>query len=297
MNKKYTSLSLFIKDYAGAAAQIVSKNYVSGGDINDAYKCTLSDGKVFFLKANRGKSSDFFHAEALGLDAILSTNTISVPSVLGYGDDPSLGSFLAIEYLEQTPRISDFWAVFAKELADLHKADTSGLTREKKYGFSDDNYIGATPQKNTGRDSWIEFFRDVRLRPQFDRAKGYFSTSDMKNIDKFLDKLDDILVEPAKPSLIHGDLWGGNFITGPDGRAWLIDPAAYVGCAEADIAMTSLFGGFAPEFYESYREYGLLMDGYVDRVDIYNLYHLLNHLNLFGGGYLSGVIRIIRKYT
>ena len=108
--------------------------------------------------------------------------------------------------------------------------------------------------------------------------------------------LDRYLVEPEKPSLVHGDLWSGNFITGSDGQAWLIDPAVYVGHAEADLAMTELFGGFHPRFYAAYREVNPLQPGYEQRRDLYNLYHLLNHLNLFGRGYLSSVLRILSRY-
>ena len=110
-------------------------------------------------------------------------------------------------------------------------------------------------------------------------------------------RLEDYLTEPEAPSLLHGDLWGGNFVTGPDGYAWLIDPAVYVGHAEADLAMTELFGGFAPNFYASYREANPVAPGYADRRELYNLYHLLNHLNLFGGGYYGSVMRIIKRYA
>ena len=112
-----------------------------------------------------------------------------------------------------------------------------------------------------------------------------------------LDHLDEYLIEPAHPSLLHGDLWSGNFVTGPDGHAWLIDPACYVGHAEADLAMKELFGGFAPSFYDAYRELCPIAMGYSDRRELYNLYHLLNHLNLFGRGYLESVMQIVRRFS
>ena len=118
-----------------------------------------------------------------------------------------------------------------------------------------------------------------------------------KRITRLLDRLEDFLVEPAHPFLLHGDLWSGNYITGNDGQAWLIDPAVYVGHAEADLAMTELFGGFAPAFYSAYGQVNPLQPGYEQRRDLYNLYHLLNHLNLFGGGYLSAVLRILNRYS
>ena len=136
-----------------------------------------------------------------------------------------------------------------------------------------------------------------RLSPQFKAAERYFDPDMKERISKLLERIDDLLVEPKAPALIHGDLWGGNFIDGDDGSAWLIDPAAYVGHPEADIAMTELFGGFAPRFYHAYRESGLIDEGYETRRDIYNLYHLLNHLNIFGGGYLGAVAGIVKRYT
>ena len=179
----------------------------------------------------------------------------------------------------------------------MHRAETTQWTPSGRYGFTDDNYIGAGKQVNAVRDGWIPFFRECRLEVQFHRAIHYFSSSDRKAMQSLLDHLDDYLEEPDRPSLLHGDLWGGNFVTGPDGQAWLIDPAVYVGHAEADLAMTELFGGFSPAFYDAYREVAGPMPGYADRRDIYNLYHLLNHLNLFGGGYYSSVMRIVRHVT
>ena len=142
----------------------------------------------------------------------------------------------------------------------------------------------------------MEFFRDCRLQPQFDRARAALSTGTIKRMENLLDYLDEYLVEPEQPSILHGDLWSGNFLVGPDGNAWLIDPAVYVGNAEADIAMTELFGGFSGAFYGAYRESGLLQPGYEERRDLYNLYHMLNHLNLFGGSYLYAVERIVERY-
>ena len=142
----------------------------------------------------------------------------------------------------------------------------------------------------------MDFFRDCRLIPQMEMAGRYFDSSHRADFRRLLDRLPDLLPEPKAPSLLHGDLWSGNFITGTDGRAWLIDPAVYVGHAEADLAMTELFGGFSDRFYAAYREVSPLDPGYRERRDLYNLYHLLNHLNLFGAGYLSSVMEIVRRY-
>ena len=135
------------------------------------------------------------------------------------------------------------------------------------FGWTSDNYIGAGKQINTQSDKWVPFFRDYRLAPQFKSAQHYFDASDWKRITRLLDHLDKYLSEPHHPSLLHGDLWSGNFITGSDGRAWLIDQAVYVGHAEADLAMTELFGGFTSLFYDAYNEVNKIDKSYHDRRD------------------------------
>ena len=272
-------------------APLRSTTPVSGGDINDAYKLTLTDGRQVFMKANRSVCLSFFQAEAEGLEAIRATDTIGVPQVIAVGKDQQYGAFLLLEWVEAAPKAHGFWETFGRSLARMHQAPAS------RFGWEKDNYIGASPQINTPHDKWVAFFRDCRLSPQIKRAQRYFDPSMRKRITRLLDHLEDFLVEPAHPSLLHGDLWSGNFITGNDGQAWLIDPAVYVGHAEADLAMTELFGGFAPAFYSAYREVNPLQPGYEQRRDLYNLYHLLNHLNLFGGGYLSAVLRILNRYS
>ena len=264
---------------------------VSGGDINAAYRLTLTDGTCIFMKANRTASPAFFQAEADGLAAIRDTGAIGVPAVIAAGNDERYGSFLLLEWIEPAPQKRDFWETFGRSLARMHLADAD------RFGWVRDNYIGSTPQINTPIESWITFFRDCRLAPQFKRALHWFDADMRKCITRLLDHLGDWLVEPPRPSLLHGDLWSGNFITGSDGQAWLIDPAVYVGHAEADLAMTELFGGFHPRFYAAYQEVNPLQAGYDERRDLYNLYHLLNHLNLFGAGYLSSVERIVRRYA
>ena len=264
---------------------------ISGGDINDAYKLILTDGRQVVMKANRSAGLSFFQAEADGLEAIHATGTIGTPKVIDVGKDQQHGAFLLLEWVEASPKPHDFWESFGRNLARMHQAPAF------HFGWGKDNYIGANPQINTPHDNWITFYRDCRLAPQFRNAQHYFDPSTRKCITRLLDHLEDHLVEPAHPSLLHGDLWSGNFITGNDGQAWLIDPAVYVGHAEADLAMTELFGGFAPAFYSAYQEVNPLQPGYEQRRDMYNLYHLLNHLNLFGGGYLSSVLRVLNRYS
>lgn len=269
---------------------------VYGGDINESFVLSLSNGRRVFVKTNRAGALDMFEAENRGLSVIRSTGTISVPDVIHsgiYGDR----AYLMMEYLSGVSRQIDFWEQFAYSLADMHKADTASFVKIRRFGFDTDNYIGSGIQINTPKDRWIDFFVECRLQPQIKRARNCFSPEDLDRVSRFLDLVPKLLTEPENPALIHGDLWSGNFITGNDGYAWLIDPAAYVGHPEAEIAMTELFGGYDARFYDAYRESGLISPGYSDRRDIYNLYHMLNHLNLFGMSYYGAVMRIINKYV
>lgn len=293
----FTSLESAIHSLFGEGTGIERRTPISGGDINEAYGLTLTGGRRIFMKSNTKENLSFFTAEAAGLDAIARTKAIGTPRILGVGTDREGGgcSFLLLEFISGRSRSRNYWEDFAGQLAAMHRAPTAGLVPDGKYGFGCDNYIGRRRQINTAHDSWINFFRECRLEPQFQDAARYFDREDRKKIGRFLDHIDEILVEPEYPSLLHGDLWSGNVITGNDGRAWLIDPAVYVGHAEADIAMTELFGGFPGSFYTAYRRAAPLQPGYERRRDVYNLYHLLNHLNMFGRGYLPEVLRIVGR--
>ena len=295
----FNSLTEALTSLFGNETEVSQSRRITGGDINEAHGLTLSDGTQIFMKSNAPENVSFFKTEAAGLTAIAGTGAIQTPRILCYGTDTEgTGySFLLLEFITAAQMVTDYWEVFAHELAAMHQASTADLVMDGIYGFFCDNYIGSGNQCNTAHDRWIPFFRDCRLEPQFRRAAHYFDSRDQRNISRLLDHLDDYLVEPEYPSLLHGDLWSGNVMTGDNGRAWLIDPAAYVGHAEADLAMTELFGGFSRTFYDAYKEAAPIQSGYDDRRDLYNLYQLLNHLNLFGTAYLSPVKRIVRKYV
>ena len=291
-----------MRDIAGIVREALGKEVakggvrsVSGGDINDAYLVALEDGQKIFLKINTPGNAAFFSAEQAGLEALRKTDAIGVPKAITAGVSRDC-SFLIMEYLEAGPRKPDYWERFGRQLATMHKAETGEWTPQGKYGFTQNNFIGAGRQNNHICDSWIDFFREYRLEQQFIWAGEYFDAYGRKAMQSLLDHLEDYLVEPEFPSLLHGDLWGGNCVTGPDGSAWLIVPAGYVGLAGADLARTELFGGFAPAFYGAYKEMSPLLPGYADRRELYNLYHLLNHLNLFGEAYYGSVMRIVRRY-
>lgn len=294
----FPSLNSAIASIFGNNNRILHTSPVAGGDINEAFRLELTDGTCVFMKANRKDNLSFFTAEAAGLDAMARTGMIGTPELLCFGTDEGRGgfSFLLMEWMQGKRQISHYWETFAHQLAAMHRAPSQKFVPGGRYGFHQNNYIGARPQTNTAYDSWVTFFRDCRLEPQIRSAEAYLGSSDLKKTGWLLDHLDDFLVEPEKPSLLHGDLWSGNVIVGNDGKAWLIDPAVYVGHAEADIAMTELFGGFPQEFYSAYREAGLLQPDYEGRRDLYNLYQLLNHLNLFGRSYLSSIRQILYKY-
>ena len=283
-----------IDELYGTSIFVNSVSPVYGGDINESFAIELSDGRTMFIKTNRAGALDMFKAEERGLSAIRSTGTISAPEVVSSGISGDR-SYLMMSYISGASGRKDFWESFAHSLADMHKADTSGFVPSGKFVFEIDNYIGSGEQRNTPEDSWIRFFTEHRLKPQFERAKRFFNYIDLEKTERLMERIPRLLVEPETPALIHGDLWSGNYVTGDDGYAWLIDPAVYVGHPEADIAMTELFGGYDRRFYEAYRESGLLMPGYEERRDIYNLYHMLNHLNLFGSGYYGAVMRIVDR--
>ena len=295
-NKEYASLEDAVSALFGEGVRIKGRRVVSGGDINDAYSLTLTDDRRVFMKSNRRDAIDFFREEARGLRAINKTGAIRTPEVLAIGTDGD-SSFLLLSMIESGRKREDFFEDFGRRLAAMHTADTATFVKGGRYGFIHDNFIGAGKQVNSPKDTWIDFFRDCRLKVQLERAAGFFTPEDIKSANRLLDRLDEYIYEPGRPSLIHGDLWGGNYMTGEDGRAWLIDPAVYVGDAEADIAMTELFGGFHESFYSAYNEVHPLKPGYNDRKEIYNLYHLLNHLNLFGPSYLPSVRRVIGRYN
>ena len=291
-----SSLKEAVSLACGGEAAVEKKQTVHGGDANDAYELFLSDGKRLFLKTNRISNADFFRAEAEGVAAIKATETIRVPHIHAIGTGDGI-SFILMEYIDRAGAGRDFWEELGVSLAALHKAETSSFVNGGKYGFKSDNYIGAGRQKNTPGNSWIEFFSECRLRPQLELASGYFDSSTIMKANRLLDSLDRFLYEPERPSLLHGDLWSGNFMSDETGHPMLIDPAVYVGCNEADIAMTELFGGFDKRFYASYFKAMGAIPEYESRRDLYNLYHLTNHLNLFGGAYLPAVMRTIERYS
>lgn len=297
----YASIEEAVKDILGAEKEIKKTERIHGGDINDAYRLTFSGGERIFVKTNSKDHMDFFTAESAGLNAIRETEQIGVPEVLGMGKDEKRGiSFLLLEYIESGPLRKSYWERFGRELAGMHRAECGRFVgadaKQEIYGFYQDNFIGAAPQKNHPKSSWIEFYRECRLVPQLSRACRYLTLEEKKKADFILEHLDYFLREPKVPSLLHGDLWSGNMMCGAGGKPWVIDPAVYAGDFEADLAMMQMFGSPSQIFYDAYNEINPIdWKGYSRRKDLYDFYHLLNHLNLFGTAYLGSVVATINR--
>ena len=262
---------------------------IGGGCIADARVATFADGSSVFVKCAAG-TPGMFEREAEGLCALASAGAIRIPKVLAVGDET-----LVLEMIHEAPQKDGFFESFGRAFAKLHDH------RGPSFGFPHDNFIGSTAQCNEPLDGfgWPEFFLQRRLRFQ---AKLATSRGHGHEIEDLLDRAEGRITELLGaaielPSLLHGDLWSGNFIVDERGEACLIDPAAYYGHREADLAMTRLFGGFSSAFYAAYDEALPLAPGHEDRLPIYQLYHLLNHLNLFGGAYYAQSVRILQRYA
>ncbi len=248
---------------------------LSGGDISMVRRLTLPSGRSAVLKTNPAVPSDFFACEAEGLAVLRVPGGPRVPEVL-----LSAPALLLLEDLHPAPPAADFWPQTGRRLAALHR------TPSPLFGFARDNFIGATPQPNPWTQSGHEFFAEHRLRFQGRLAfdAGRLTSADLTRVERLCESLPE-RVPPQPPALLHGDLWRGNVICGAQGQPALIDPAAHWGWAEAEIGLTVLFGGFPETFYDAYTAAHPLASGWQERLPIYNLYHLLNHLNMFGGGY------------
>ncbi len=269
-------------------SEVVNARPQSGGDISSSAIVSFLSGLKLFVKWNFHAPPGFFAAEAAGLTALCSSNTIRIPRVEIAEDDPAEGpAFIAMEALTVGAASPE---ALGRGLAALHR------TTERFFGFGSDNFIGSLPQRNNREKLWSTFFIDQRISPQveYGQRSGWFDWSFETVLKSKLAKIRDRLdADPSGPSLLHGDLWSGNVFWSTDGPA-LIDPAVYYGSREADLAFTELFGGFDRAFYAGYDAEYRLDIGYEKRKEILNLYHLMNHANLFGGSYIGSVGRALR---
>jgi fructosamine-3-kinase len=275
---------------AGDRTPVRALDPVGGGDINEAAR-VKTDQAQYFVKWNRRPLPNMFEVEARGLRLLTSARAVRAPHVIAVIDQPPA---LVLEWIDTGGAKAEASETLGRQLAQQHRALGAA------YGLDHDNYIGANPQRNEPGPSWIEFFRDQRLgfQTQLARRNGYLDPGRERMLERLMSRLDKwIDASACAPSLLHGDLWGGNFVADVAGEPVLIDPAVYHGDREAEIAFTELFGGFGPRFYAAYDEAWPLAPGYAERRDLYNLYHLLNHLNLFGEDYGGSVDAILRRYS
>lgn len=276
--------------HLGNRLNITSFEKKGGGSINDAALIKTSEGN-FFAKWNRTQGHEgMFKAEEAGLKRLASTQEIKVPKTIGTAEDPE-NSYLVMEYLEAGDFGYDFWEIFGTKLARMHTHSA------EQFGLPSNNFIGSLPQDNAQRAHWNDFFIENRLQPQLKRAvdQGKADQALVTKFESLYKKLDEIFPK-EKPALLHGDLWGGNFMCTLDQEPAIYDPAVYYGHREMDLAMSRLFGGFDSSFYEAYHEAFPLAPGFEKRADICNLYPLLVHVNLFPGSYIQSVRHILSKF-
>lgn len=272
--------------------KIVNSRPIGGGCINEAEVLRTEHGKKYVLKFGFSGGEAMFLKEANGLKELQKPDVLRIPKVVIAEND-----FILLEMIEHGTKGKTFWEDFGRGFARLHRYAGSF------YGFYEDNFIGSTIQLNIPTEKektdWCEFYFNKRLLFQFRLAEknGYTDSSFRSAFTKIEKRISEIISSKNKTaSLLHGDLWSGNFIIDENGNACLIDPAVYYGNREADLAMTKLFGGFDPHFYGAYNEEFPFDDGYDYRENIYKLYHVLNHLNLFGSGYYRQVLALINFY-
>jgi fructosamine-3-kinase len=268
--------------------QIQNKKSIGGGSINSAYQVTGNDGQLYFIKLNTASLEFMFQVEFDSLNELLQIDTIQIPRPVCFGTADSK-SYLVLEYITMNPSGDQQQLGYA--LAQMHKITAS------QYGWYQNNIIGSTPQSNNMQPDWLTFWREERLLPQFKMLyeKGYKNQLQPLS-DKLLNNLGSLLANHKPPaSLLHGDLWSGNYAFDDQGRPVIFDPALYYGDREADLAMTELFGGFSQDFYQAYNEAWPLDNDYNQRKTLYNLYHILNHANLFGTSYLNQAISMMQR--
>ncbi|QNL48647.1 fructosamine kinase family protein [Olivibacter sp. SDN3] len=288
----------FIKYIEEVLTQLVGNRFslekilpISGGDINDCYRIEGKD-QSFFMKVNHAtKFPNLFVLEREGLRLLKRVGGAAVPDVLTVGqfnDD----AFLILAWIEKGERTKISQENLGRMVALLHKNTADA------FGLDYDNYLGSIPQINKQHETWVGFFIAERLEKQLSRAtdNGLIGEELLDKFEKLYPKLPD-LFPVEQPTLLHGDLWNGNYVVGANSSVYLIDPAVYFGHREMDIALTSLFGGFDDAFYDAYQEINPLEKGWQSRLDLYNLYSLLFHANIFGGGYIKQVEAIANTYV
>ncbi|WP_281658929.1 fructosamine kinase family protein [Halobacillus sp. Cin3] len=275
----------------GDESRIQKQTAVSGGDINQAFY-VQTERQAYFIKTNAGVPSHFFQAEAEGLQTIQQTKTIRVPSVYHY-DMPENRepAALVMEWIESGNRNDH--AALGRQLAHMHKHTSNS------YGYGAPTFVGRLDQPNTWAPSWVDYYRTCRLGAQLDIgiSKKRMTNKRRKRMEALMSRLDQYLPAHPEASLLHGDLWGGNYMMDEHGQPVLIDPSILYGDHAFELAFTEVFGGFPADFYNHYQEVFPLPEQYEEIKPLYQLFYLLAHLNMFGESYGPAVDRILKHYT
>ena len=281
-------LSVQLSQHLDQPINILNHKQVFGGDINQTFHLQTNIGS-FFLKLNDGSLKDMFEKEFASLQLLYQTQTIKIPRPILYSEFENK-IFLVTEFIQKGNSFKNFWQTFAEQLAALHKHSNY------QFGLNTNNYIGSLHQQNNFCNTWSEFYATQRILPLARLAfnQNKFDKQDLSLIEKLCDRFNELFPE-EKPSLIHGDLWSGNFMSNENGMPVIYDPAVYYGNREMDIAMSLLFGGFDRKFYDHYNDAFQLQQGWKERIQLCQLYPLLVHLILFGGNYYKSVIDILKK--
>lgn len=285
MNAFYREIAEQISAETGAPFEIARIAHQGGGCINDTVRLDGANGSSWFVKSNTGTDLGVFEAEFDGLQALAETHTVRVPKPLCLGESQGQAWF-AMEFVELAGAKPGSQEQLGRQLAGLHKI------KQPHFGWHRDNTIGSTPQPNPKSDDWIEFWRKDRLGFQLQLAEK--NDGNFRGADRLREGLDELFADyEPQPSLLHGDLWSGNVSFTKDGASVIYDPACYFGDREAEFGIIRMFGGFTDEFYEGYESVWPLDDGFQTRLPLYELYHTLNHFNIFGPSYGAGCQRLI----
>lgn len=270
--------------------EIINATSLSGGDINDVFKIE-TDNETLVIKINDLKRfPEMLEKEFRALEFLQDASKAKYPNPIAHFSDEK-SQYLAMKFVEEGSNSSKGQRLLGEHLADQHKCSN------ESFGWEEDNYIGSLPQPNSFKSTWGDFYAENRILYQAKLAfdSGIINKEVLKKAERFCTKIEELFPKES-PALLHGDLWGGNYFIDKEGQPLFYDPAVYYGHREIDIAMTRLFGGFPPEFYESYNESFPLEKGWENRIQYGQLYPNLVHLNLFGVGYLGSVLEVVGRF-
>jgi fructosamine-3-kinase len=288
--EQYQFISAILTKHIGAKSTIDDLQFFYGGNFNLAVR-VKTEAAEYFIKWTQGEHRGLFEAEANNLQLIKKTDAIDVPGVLGYGSLEEK-EYLMMECVESAEKSTHYWSDFGEKLAHLHQHNAA-----QGHGLDYDNFLGAAKQVNNWEQQGVQFFIRNRLKKQVDTAlyDRKISSETEAQFEALYEKLPNLI--PNEPSaLLHGDLWSGNAMVNSKGEITLVDPCTYYGLREAELAFTTMFGGFPTEFYEAYHSTFPIEKGFHQRIPLYNLYPLMVHVNLFVEGYLPAVNKILASY-